>query len=290
VGDVAEPHIRASTGAALSSFARRRWQPSLQAPLPEPVAGTHEAPSSAVTLLTLSSVSQSYWRGPSERPVLRGVSLEVRAGELVAVYGQRGAGKTTLLKIAAGFDRPDAGQVLFEGVDLASLSRRELAAVHRERIGWVERNGPHSRELPTGVYVALPLYGKVGPTAAQRLAVAALSRVGAADCAERAWDELSDADRVLAAIAHALVREPCLLVVDDPTAGLGIFDRERVVGLLRSAAEDAGIGVLMAAPDMPAMLHAHEVRSLSRGRLMAPASRDEGKGRVVALPARDLGA
>jgi putative ABC transport system ATP-binding protein len=243
-----------------------------------------------VTLLALSSVSRSYWRGPSERTVLRDVSLEVRAGDLVAVYGQRGAGKTTLLKVAAGFDPPDSGNVVFEGVDLTSLSRRQLATVHRERIGWVERSGPHSRELPASVYVALPLYGKVGAANAQRLAVAALARVGADDCANRLWDDLSDADRVLVAIAHALVREPRLLVVDDPTAALGIVDRERVVGLLRSAAEEAGIGVLMAVPDMPAMLHAHDVRLLSRGRLVAPSPRNVHDGTVVALPARDIGA
>jgi ABC-type lipoprotein export system ATPase subunit len=241
-----------------------------------------------VTLLSLSSVSRSHWRGPSERKVLRDVSLDVRTGDLVAVYGQRGAGKTTLLKIAAGFDPPDTGKVLFEGIDLASLSRRELAGVHREWIGWVERSGPHSHDLPTSVYVALPLYGKVGAANAQRLATAALSRVGADDCADRCWDDLSDADRILVAIAHALVREPRLLVVDDPTAGLGIVDRERVVGLLRAAAEEAGIGVLMAVPDMPAMLHAHEVRSLSRGRLVAPADRTGRDGALIALPGRDL--
>jgi ABC-type lipoprotein export system ATPase subunit len=221
-------------------------------------------------LLRLNSVSRSYRRGTSELRALRSVSLEVNAGDVVAVYGQRGAGKTTLLRVAAGFDRPDEGSVTFRSVDLASLTPRHLARVHREQIGWVERNGAHSSDLPAATYVALPLYGKVGPARARRLALAALARVGAADCADRRWEDLSDANRVLVAIAQALVREPWLLIVDDPTAGLSVIDRERVVGLLRAAAEEGGIGVLMAVPDMPAMLHAHEVRSLSRGRLLAP--------------------
>ena len=72
------------------------------------------------------------------------------------------------------------------------------------------------------------------------------------------------------------MREPKLLIVDDPTAGLGIIDRERIVGLLRSAAEDGGVGVLMAVPDMPAMLHAHQLRFLSRGRLLAPPGSTDG--------------
>ncbi len=68
-----------------------------------------------------------------------------------------------------------------------------------------------------------------------------------------------------------MVRKPRLLIADDPTAGLGIVDRDRICGLLRSAAEDDGLGVLMTVPDMPAMLHAHSIRLLSRGRLLAPA-------------------
>jgi ABC-type lipoprotein export system ATPase subunit len=221
-------------------------------------------------LLRLETISKSYRRGPSETVVLKDVSLDVRAGDMVAVYGQRSAGKTTLLRLAAGFESPDGGRVSFDGRDLAHLSRRQLAHLHRERIGWVERGGPHSRDLPVRVYVALSLYRTLRPLEAQRRATVALARVGVGDCADERWDDLSDTARTLVAIAQALVREPRLLVVDDPTAGLGIVDRERVLGLLRAAAEDGGLGVLMAAPDMPAMLQAHAVRSLSRGRLLAP--------------------
>jgi ABC-type lipoprotein export system ATPase subunit len=230
-------------------------------------------------------VSRSFCRGADRIRALRDVSLDVRAGDLFAIYGQRGAGKTTLLRIAAGFDKPDLGAVTFNGTNLSSLSQRHLARLHREQIAWVERSGAHSHDLTASVYVALPLYSKVGPSSARRRATTALARVGARDCADRRWDDLSDADRVLVAIAQALVREPRLLIVDDPTAGLGILDRERVVSLLRGAAEDGGIGVLMAVPDMPAMLHAHQVRSLSRGRLLAPLQSESG-GEVVPLVSR----
>lgn len=239
-------------------------------------------------MLLLESVSKSLWRGPSELRVLKDVSLEVRSGELMAIYGQRGSGKTTLLKIAAGFDAPDGGQVTFAGEDLAGFSRKRLARLHRDQIGWVERAGPHSRDLPIRSYLALALYRRLGARAAQRRAQVALAKVGAVDCADQRWDDLSDTARTLVAIAQALVREPKLLIVDDPTAGLGIIDRERIVGLLRSAAEDGGVGVLMAVPDMPAMLPAHDVRFLSRGRLVAPVqpSMDPRDGTVVDFPAR----
>jgi len=257
---------------------------TLLAPSPEPV-GSRTLRIVDVTLLRLHGVSRSFRRGAEQIRALRDVSLDVHAGDLFAVYGQRGAGKTTLLRVAAGFDQPDTGAVTFQDMNLASLSKRHLARIHREQIGWVERNGAHSYDLTASVYVALPLYGKAGPSNARRRALAALARVGAADCTDRRWDDLSDADRVLVAIAQALVREPRVLIVDDPTAGLSIVDRERVVSLLRTAAEEGGLGVLMAVPDMPAMLHAHQVRSLSRGRLLEPLRTAHG-GDVVQLSSR----
>lgn len=251
-----------------------------------PLLAARRDPGQIMSTLLLESVSKSLWRGPTELAVLKDVSLEVRAGELVAVYGQRGSGKTTLLQVAAGFDAPDSGRVLFEGRDLKAFSRRDLARLHREQIGWVERAGPHSRELPIRSYLALALLRRLGRKAAERCAQTALAKVGVADCADHRWDDLSDTARTLVAIAQALVREPKLVIVDDPTAGLGIVDRERIVGLLRSAAEEGGVGVLIAVPDMPAMLHAHQLRFLGRGRLLAPPqpSTDDHDGVVIDFP------
>ena len=232
-------------------------------------------------LLRLQSVSKSYWRGPREMRVLRGASLDVHAGSLVSIYGQRNSGKSALLGIAAGFDRPDRGQVTFEGVDLASLSNRKLARLHREEIGWVEREGPHTPELTVARYVALPLYRDLDPRRAHERALAALAAYGVEDCAGERWEDLSDMARILCAIAQATVRGPKLLIADDPTAGLGIIDRDRVCRILRAAADDDGLGVLMAVPDMPSMLEAHELRLLSRGRLLAPAERRPDKEATV---------
>lgn len=238
-----------------------------------------------MSMLRIADVSKSYRRGARDIPVLRDVTLEVAPGELVAVYGQRSAGKTTLLKIAAGFERPDRGQVAFAGRDLARFSRRRMARLHRRDIGWIARSGPHSPELPIRTYVALPLYRDHGPGSAQRRAIEALARAGVEDCAEQRWQDLSDTARSLVAIAQALAREPRLLVADDPTAGLGIVDRERVIGLLREAAEEGGLAVLVAVPDMPALLHAHQVLAISRGRLIAPAGDEPGDGgKVLEFP------
>jgi len=236
-----------------------------------------------VSLLSLQSVTKSYWRGPRELCVLRGATLDVEAGSLVSVYGQRNAGKTALLEIAAGFQRPDRGRVSFAGAELAGRSERELARIHREEIGWIEREGPHSADLTVAVYAALPLYRDLGRREAHRQALAALAAYEVEDCAGERWRDLSDFDRIRCAIAQAMVREPRLLIADDPTAGLGMLDRNRVCALLRSAADDRRLGVLMAVPDMPSMLHAHDVRLLSRGRLIAPAQQP-GDATVLDFP------
>lgn len=232
-------------------------------------------------LLRLDSVSRSFWRGSTEIRALRDVTLDVRAGDLVAIYGPRSAGKTALLEIAAGLDAPDAGTVSFLGSDLSRIPRRRLARLHREEIAWVERAGPKLQDLPMHVYVALPLYRTLTRQEAQRRASAAMARMEISEYADRRWHELPDTARILVAMAHALVREPRLLVVDDPTSGLGMIDREQVVGLLRSVAEANDIGVLMATPDMPSMLQAHQVRALTRGKLLPPAGTREDDRTVV---------
>jgi ABC-type lipoprotein export system ATPase subunit len=240
-------------------------------------------------LLTLEAVSKSYWRGPHELKVLTGVSLEVDAGELVVVWGQRGAGKTTLLKIAAGLECSDRGSVHFEDVDMASMSETKHAQLMRERIGWVRRSGPRS-ELRMLDYVALPLLPSHGHRGAYARAREALAHVGVAECAAQAWESLSDGERALVGIARGIARAPSLLLVDDPTANLGVREREELMGLLRRLAEKAGIGVLTAVPDVPSLMGAHQILALSGGRILAPPDPPERSGNVIDFPGMERSA
>jgi ABC-type lipoprotein export system ATPase subunit len=240
-------------------------------------------------LLSLDAVSKSYWRGPHELKVLVDLSLDVGAGELVAVWGKRGAGKTTLLKIAAALEAPDRGNVRFEDKDLAVLSQADHAKLMRDCIGWVRRTGPRS-ELRMLDYVALPLFAEQGHRGAYERARQALGRVGVAECADQRWDSLSDGERALIGIARGIVRAPRLLLVDDPTTNLAMREREKVVELLRLLAEEAELGVLMTAPDMPATMRSHQLRALSGGRLLeAPEPSDRG-GNVLDFPGRERSA
>jgi ABC-type lipoprotein export system ATPase subunit len=244
-------------------------------------------------LLSLTDVSRSYRRGRHELRVLIDASLHVSAGEVVAVQGQRGAGKTTLLKIAAGMELPDGGQVSFDGWDLTNLSDVQLSRLLGEQIGWVQNGGPESRVRVLD-YVALPLLISLGNRAAYTRAAQALERVGAAECAQQRWETLSDGERGLVGIAHAIVRSPRLLLVDDVTMILGIHETDTLTRLLRSIAGESAIGVLMTVSDSAAALHSDRVMSLAGGRLSGPPTQLNGehdpsgaKGDVIDLSSRE---
>ncbi len=243
-------------------------------------------------LLSLEAVSKSYWRGSTEVRVLSGASLEVNTGEFVAVWGKRGAGKTTLLRIAAGLEAPNSGMIRFDGEDLSTLSEGAHARLMREQIGWVRRAGPRS-ELRMLDYVALPLLIEHGQRRAHARASDALRRVGMAQCAGQWWNSLSDGERALVAIAHGIVRAPRLLLVDDPTANLGVREREEVMELLRELVEETGLAVLITVPDMPAAMRSHQLRALSGGRLLAPPVSPESlesTGNVIDFPGSERSA
>jgi ABC-type lipoprotein export system ATPase subunit len=243
----------------------------------------------ADALLSLHAVSKSYWRGAHELRVLTDVSMEMSAGELIAVWGKRGAGKTTLLKIAAGLEAPDGGAVHFAGRDLQGMSESAHARLMREQVGWVRRTGPRS-DLSMLDYVALPLLVEHGQRRARSRAYDALARVGMSECADQRWDSLSDGERALTGIAHGIVRRPRLLLVDDPTANLGVREREDVNELLRSLSGAEGLGVLITAPGMPAAMGTDEIKVLSGGRLLTHPSEPAPATNVIDFPGRERSA
>ncbi len=223
-------------------------------------------------LLCLDRVSKRYWRGRHEIVVLEDVSFDLHAGEFAAIFGQRASGKTALLRIAAGIESADSGTVLFNAEDLTAWARKRGSGLH-PRIGWMRRQGPFLPSMQMLDYVAFSLVRKISHDDAHRLATRALRRIGAAELARARWRELDDAERTLVMLAQAVVREPALLVADDPTMGLGTTERESVLTHLRDIADETGMAVLMAVPDVPDMLRSHTVMSLSDGELIRPTRR-----------------
>jgi len=197
-------------------------------------------------VLELRSVSRSYGQGASRVDALADVSMSVDAGELVAVMGPSGSGKSTLLTIAGTLEQASAGEVLIDGVGVASLSRDEQAALRRHRIGYVFQDFNLLSGLTAVENVAIPLELDGRPRGtAQTAAMHVLERLGLTTLADRYPDEMSGGERQRTAIARAIVGERSLLLADEPTGALDSVNGEAVLRLLRQACRDGVAGVVV---------------------------------------------
>ncbi|AVT38585.1 ABC transporter ATP-binding protein [Plantactinospora sp. BB1] len=199
-----------------------------------------------MSVLEIRDAYRTHGAGEAAVHALRGVTLTVRPGELVAVMGPSGSGKSTLLNLAGGLDRPTRGEVYVENQPLRKLSRRQLAALRRRSIGYVFQDLNLLPSLTAAENVALPLeLDGTGVRQARRLAVAALSEVGVAELGPRFPDEMSGGQQQRVAIARALVGERRLVLADEPTGALDSQTGESVLRLLRTRVDAGAAGVLV---------------------------------------------
>jgi putative ABC transport system ATP-binding protein len=211
-----------------------------------------------MSLLVLEHVARGHRRGEQKHSILRDVSLELQAGELVAVWGLRRCGRSTLLRIAAGIEPADAGSVRFAGHELSGS-----AAQLGDGIGYCARTSLDAPGVLDALLLGQLARGVRGPLARVR-ALAALARVGAPDCASRTPHELDGAEELRVAVARALVLDPALLVIDDPVRGVDLLERDSILALLRSLADD-GIAVLISTDEATALAGADRAMSLYDG-------------------------
>jgi len=196
--------------------------------------------------LELHQISKVYGSGPSEVNALRAVDLLVERGELVAVMGPSGSGKSTLLTIAGSLEEPSSGEVLVDGVDLASVSRSDRATMRRRSIGYVFQDFNLLPGLTALENVTLPLeLDGVRAKAARATGVEAMEELDVAEHADRYPDELSGGERQRVAIARAIVGERGLLLADEPTGALDSVNSEGVMRLLRAATHRGVAGVVV---------------------------------------------
>jgi putative ABC transport system ATP-binding protein len=197
-------------------------------------------------VLELRDVTRVHGSGSTQVHALRGVSLRVAPGELVAVMGPSGSGKTTLLNLAGGLDSPNGGAVVVEGTVLGSLSRRDLARVRRRSVGYVFQELNLIPALTAVENVMLPreLDG-VSTRTARAQALVALAEVDVAELADRFPDDMSGGQQQRVAIARALVGDRRLVLADEPTGALDSETGESVLRLLRSRCDAGAAGVLV---------------------------------------------
>ena len=197
-------------------------------------------------VLELRAVSRRHGTGDGEVLALDAVSLQVPAGELVAVMGPSGSGKSTLLNIAGGLDAPSSGAVLVEGRDLGGLSRGGLAQLRRQSIGYVFQSLNLIPSLTAVENVMLPCeLDGMSTRRARRDALTALTEVRLVELADRFPDEMSGGQQQRVAIARAVVGQRRLILADEPTGALDSHTGEDVLRLLRARCDAGAAGVLV---------------------------------------------
>ena len=201
---------------------------------------------STETILRMEDVTRVHGRDTTAVRALAGVSLEVRAGELVAVMGPSGSGKSTLLNLAGGLDAPTSGQVVVEGQSLGTLGKDALARLRRRRVGFVFQDFNLIPSLTAVENVALPLEldgQRVGK--ARRRPLDALRTVGVDELADRYPDAMSGGQQQRVAIARALVGDRRLVLADEPTGALDSHTGEGVLRVLRERCDAGAAGLLV---------------------------------------------
>jgi putative ABC transport system ATP-binding protein len=231
------------------------------------VALASQADSGRVTI-HLDNVYKTYDLGEVQVPALRGVSLEICAGEFVAIMGASGSGKSTLMNILGCLDRPTKGRYVLDGVDVSSLSKRELARIRNRKIGFVfqqfnllsRTTALENVELPT-VYAGIP------PAEREARAKEALERVGLTDRASHHPAQLSGGQQQRVAIARALVNGPAILLADEPTGNLDSRTSVEIMEILQRFNEEQGLTVVLVTHEADIAQYAKRALEFRDGRL-----------------------
>ena len=218
-------------------------------------------------VVTATDLSRRYGEGEAAVDALRGVSLTVGAGELVAVMGPSGSGKSTLMHLLAALDKPTSGTVTIAGEDVGHLSDRGVTLLRREHIGFVFQFFNLLPMLSAEENVLLPL-SIAGEKPEPEFFKELMERVGLTQRKNHRPSELSGGQQQRVAIARALVKEPKVLLADEPTGNLDEDTRDEIIGLLDKLWQDNGLTMIMVTHDPKAAEKAHRLVHLEKGVLV----------------------
>ena len=217
-------------------------------------------------VLETRELRKTFGEGEAMVEALRGVNLGVRKGQMLAIMGRSGSGKSTLLTLLGGVDVPSSGQVLLEGVDLATLTDDERTLIRRHRIGFIFQQFNLLPILTAEENVALPLELDGVPSAeAHRRAGDMLELVGMGTRRKHIPGKLSGGEQQRVAVARALVIQPAILLADEPTGNLDSANGKRVTRMLRNLVEEHGQTIVMVTHDPLVADQADRVVHLSDG-------------------------
>jgi len=218
-------------------------------------------------MIRLEDITKVYPMGKRELTVLRGITLYIERGELVAVMGPSGSGKTTLLNLLGCLDTPTSGNYYLDNREISRLSSGELAGVRGQKIGFIFQTFNLLPRMSALANVELGMRYAGGSD--RRQAMEALDRVKLADRAAHRPTELSGGEQQRVAIARAIVKNPPLLLADEPTGNLDSRSGEEIISILTSLNVEQGMTVLMVTHDANIAHHCQRIINIRDGEVVA---------------------
>ena len=246
------------------------------------------------TVIAVRNLVKTYVVGEVEVKALRGVNLEVRQGEFLAVTGPSGSGKSTFMHIIGCLDRPSSGQYILDGQDVSTMSKDALAAVRNKKIGFVFQGFNLLSRTSALDNVELPLlYGGNGMKTTERheRALEMLGLVGLGNRADHHPNQLSGGQQQRVAIARALINRPSILLADEPTGNLDTRTSIEVMGIFQRLNQERGITIVLITHEMDIAEYGTRMVSFRDGQVVA--DREVTRRRVAhdelaALPAAEV--
>lgn len=220
-----------------------------------------------MALLELKVVRKIYKQGQIEVPALRGIDLQVEEGEFTTVFGPSGSGKTTMLNMIGCLDKPSSGTIIFNGRELNELDKKELAMVRRYNIGFIFQSYNLIPVLTAyeNVEFALRLINKYNNREIKERVLNILAAVGLEGMENRRPHELSGGQKQRVAIARALVKEPVLVLADEPTANLDSSTSEEVLKVMLKMNKELGTTFIFSTHDPLVMEYARRMLEIRDG-------------------------
>ena len=245
------------------------------------------------TVIAVRNLVKTYVVGEVEVKALRGVNLEVRQGEFLAVTGPSGSGKSTFMHIIGCLDRPSSGQYVLDGQDVSTMSKDALASVRNKKIGFVFQGFNLLSRTSALDNVELPLlYGGNGMKTAERheRALEMLALVGLGNRADHHPNQLSGGQQQRVAIARALINRPSILLADEPTGNLDTRTSIEVMGIFQRLNQERGITIVLITHEMDIAEYGTRMVSFRDGQVVADRAvtrRRVAQDELAALPAAE---